>query len=217
VSSVTTSQTAALTAQAGGVAKTFTISLSAGVPGLTLASTTVSFGNVNLNSPSTQSVLLTSSGTAPVTISAASVTGSGFSISGLNLPLTLNPGATATLNIQFDPTVTGSVTGAVTLATNTSAGSASIALSGTGQTTGYQVNLTWSAPSSSADPVAGYHVYRAANGSSTYKLMNSTLTTTTTYSDSTVASGTSYVYYVVSVDSAGAESAPSNSWSASIP
>lgn len=216
VSSVTTTQTATLTAQAGGATKTYAISLGPGTPGLTLASTKVSFGNVNLNSPATQTVLLTSSGTSPVTISGASVSGAGFTISGLSLPLTLNPGATAMLNIQFDPTTAGSVTGTVTLSTNASPSTASVVLSGTGLATSYQVDLTWTAPASSSDPVAGYNVYRAVSGSSSYQLLNSG-SASTTYADTTVVNGTSYSYYVESVDSSGNQSAPSNIYSVAIP
>jgi hypothetical protein len=216
VSSVTTSQTATLTAQAGGVTKTYAINLGSGTPGLTVASTSISFGTINLNSPSTQTVLLTSSGTAAVTISAGSVTGSGFSISGLNFPLTLNPGATAILNIQFDPTVAGSATGAVTLTTNTSAGKATIALSGTGQSVTYEVDLSWASPGGS-DAAVGYNVYRAVSGTSSYQRLNSSLNASTAYADSTVAASTTYVYYVTSVDAAGVESTPSSSWTAVIP
>ena len=63
----------------------------------------MSFGNVGLNSPVTQSVILTSSGTAPVTVSTAVILGAGFTVSGSTLPVTLNAGQTATLNVQFDP------------------------------------------------------------------------------------------------------------------
>lgn len=216
-SAVTTAQTATLTAQAGGVTKTYAISMSAGTPGLTLGSATLSFGNVNLNSPATQSVLLTSSGTAPLTISSDNVTGSGFSISGLSFPLTLNPGATATLNVQFDPTTAGSAAGAATVTTNASPATASIALNGTGQATSYQVDLSWDPPGSSTDPAVGYNVYRAVSGSSSYQLLNSAAVGTTSYSDTTVAGGTSYVYYVKSVDSAGNLSGASNSFSIAIP
>ncbi|HKO17385.1 MAG TPA: choice-of-anchor D domain-containing protein [Acidobacteriaceae bacterium] len=217
VSTVTSSQTATLTAQAGGVAKSFAISLGTGTPGLTLATTSISFGTVSLNSPSTQTVLLTSSGTSPVTISAGGVSGGGFSISGLTFPVTLNPGATATLNVQFDPTVSGSVTGQVVLTANTAGGGATIALSGTGQSNSYQVDLVWTAPSSSTDPVVGYNVYRAASGSSSYQRLNSTVETATTYADNNVANSTSYTYYVTSVDASGNESSPSPAYSAAIP
>jgi fibronectin type 3 domain-containing protein len=41
--------------------------------------------------------------------------------------------------------------------------------------------------------------------------------TGTTFTDTTVANGQSYVYYVTSVDVAGAESVPSNTFDATIP
>jgi hypothetical protein len=217
VSAVSTTQTAVLTATAGGTAKTFTITLNGAAPALTLGSTSISFGNVNLNSPATQAETLTSSGTSALTISAASVTGAGFSISGLTFPVTLNPGQTATLYVGFDPTVTGTATGAVTLTSNASPSTATVSLSGTGQTVSYQVVLTWSAPSSSTDPVVGYNVYRAVSGSSSYQLLNSSADVSTTYTDSTVQSGTSYNYYVESVDASGNQSAPSNTYSVSVP
>lgn len=187
-------------------------------PALTLGASSVSFGNVNLNTTATQSVSLSSSGTAALTISAGSVTGAGFSISGLNFPVTLNPGQAATLYIGFDPTVTGTATGAVTLTSNAANGStATISLSGTGQTVSHQVSLTWNAPTSSTDPVAGYNVYRAASGSSSYQLLNTSVDANTSYDDNTVQSGMSYSYYVESVDSSGNQSSPSNTYTASIP
>ncbi|HEX8713103.1 MAG TPA: choice-of-anchor D domain-containing protein, partial [Terracidiphilus sp.] len=217
ISAVSSTQTAVLTATAGGVAKTFGITLNAVTAALTLGSNSIAFGNVDLNTPATQSVTLTSSGTAALTISAGSVTGAGFSISGLSLPVTLNPGQTATLYVQFDPTTAGAATGAVTLSSNATPGTATISLSGTGQTTSYQVDLAWSAPTNSADPVAGYHIYRTTSGSSSYQLLNTSVDASTTYIDTTVQNGTSYSYYVKSVDSSGTESLPSNIFSVNIP
>lgn len=218
VSSVSTTQTATLTALAGGVTKICIINLGPAVPGLTLASTSIAFGNVNLNSTVTQPpVVLTSSGTAPLTISAATVTGAGFTISGLTLPVTLNPGQTASLSVSFDPTTSGSVTGAVMLTTNASPSTATIALSGTGQAASYTVDLSWSPPSSSSDPVAGYNIYREISGGSSYQRLNATAAAGTTYTDNTVVVGTTYTYYVTSVDAAGTESGPSNTWQAVIP
>lgn len=218
-SGVTTAQAAVLTASSASVTKSYTIQLGAGGPGLTLQSTSVSFGDVALKSPATQTVTLTSSGTAALTISAASVTGTGFSLAGGSFPITLQPGQTATLDIQFDPTAAGSATGVVTLATNASSGTATIALSGTGDTSSssYEVDLNWNAPADSADPVAGYKVYRAASGSSDYQLLNSNVDDGTTYTDTGVESGMAYTYYVVSVDASGNQSAPSNLFSTTIP
>ena len=217
VSAVTTAQTATLTATAGGVTKTFALQLNAAVPGLTLGATSVSFGDVNLNTPATQSVTLTSSGTAALTISGASITGTGFSMSGVSTPLTLNPGQAATLEVEFDPTASGAVTGAVTLTSNASGGTATVALTGTGQAASYEVQLSWDAPSNPSDPVVGYNVYRAVSGSTSYQLLNTSATASTDYTDSTVADSTAYTYYVESVDAEGNQSAPSNTYNVTIP
>jgi hypothetical protein len=216
---VTTAQTATVSATAGGLTMTVALQLSVSGPGLTIGSTTVSFGNVGLNTPATQTVTLTSSGTTALTISAETLTGTGFTMSGVTFPVTLNPGQTATLDLQFDPTTSGAATGSVTLTSNAiGAGTATIALSGTGvSATGYEVQLTWDAPTSSTDPVVGYNIYRAVSGSSSYTLLNSSVNDPTSYTDATVQDGTSYTYEVMSVDASGVQSAPSNTYTAAIP
>jgi hypothetical protein len=219
VTAQTAGQTATLTAQAGSVSESFALKLGATTPGLTLSVGTVAFGNVTLNTTATQTVTLTSSGTAPLTINAGVVTGAGFSVTGMSYPLTLQPGQTATLTVQFDPTVSGAAIGAVALTTNTntSAGAAVIALSGTGATAAYQVDVSWNAPIDSTDPVAGYDVYRAVSGSSSYELLNSSLDDATSYTDTTVQEGVAYTYYIVSVDASGDQSDPSNLFSVTVP
>ncbi|MGC9225605.1 MAG: choice-of-anchor D domain-containing protein, partial [Terracidiphilus sp.] len=163
-------------------------------------------------------VTLTSTGTAAVTVSGVSVSGAGYTISGVSFPLTLNPGQTATLEIEFNPTTAGTASGAVTLTSNSSTGATAIVgLSGTGVALAYKVNLTWNAPTASADPVTGYNVYRAVSGSTAYQLMNSSIDSTTTYADITVANSTSYSYYVESVDAQGNQSVPSNTFTVTIP
>jgi fibronectin type 3 domain-containing protein len=84
-------------------------------------------------------------------------------------------------------------------------------------TSAYEVDLTWEAPTASSDPVAGYNIYRAASGSSTYQLLNSSIGSSTSYSDTTVANNTSYTYYIESVDAEGNQSVPSNTYTVSIP
>jgi fibronectin type 3 domain-containing protein len=137
-------------------------------------------------------------------------------VSGASFPLTLNPSQTATLNVQFKPTTSGAKSGQLTIAsTALSSGSAVVSLSGTGQP--HQVDLTWSAPNSTSDPVAGYRIYRAASGSSSYQLLNSSINTQTSFIDSACNGATAYQYYVTSVDASGAESVPSNTASVTIP
>src|SRR6185437_3631827 len=61
------------------------------------------------------------------------VTGPGFSIRNLSLPLTLNPGTTATFNVLFNPASGGPAAGNVSVTSTLSAkASASLARSGTG-------------------------------------------------------------------------------------
>lgn len=214
----TMAATVKLTTNAGST----TISLSATgkagtTPGLTLGSTSVSFGDVGLNTPATQSVMLTSSGNAAVTISGVTAVGTGFSIAGPAFPLTLQPGQTAAMEIQFDPTTAGAEAGTVTVTSNASSGTPTVSLSGTGaNTTSSQVDLNWDAPSNAADPATGYNIYRAVLGSTNYQLLNSSPETTTTYQDKTAAAGTSYSYYVVSVDADGEQSGPSNPFTVTV-
>ena len=218
VAAVTSAQTVTLTATAGSVSQSFALQLNTSNPVLNLNATNISFGDVPLNSPATQSVILTSSGGSSVTVSSAAITGTGFTMSGITPPLTLNPGQTATLNVQFDPTTAASMTGQVSVVSNSSSNpTAIISLSGTGQAASSSVDLSWTAPSSSPDPVSGYNIYRATGSSSSYQLLNSTADISTTYADTTVASGTSYTYYVESVDAAGCTSGPSNSYTVAIP
>ena len=65
--------------------------------------------------------------------------------------------------------------------------------------------------------ITGYNVYRAASGSSNYARLNASLEAGTSFTDSTVASGQTYDYFVKSVDSSGVESAPSNSTAVTVP
>jgi len=220
VSSVGTAQAVTLTANAGSVTSRFALQLNAAVPTLTVNATSVGFGDVQVDTTATQSVTLTSTGTAPVVVNSATLTGTGFSLSGSTYPATLNPGQTATLTIEFDPATAGAATGQITVSSNSSTnGTAVIALNGTGTgtTASHEVNLSWNAPSGSTDPIVGYNVYRSPSGSSTFEILNSSLVTFTTYADTTVQSGEAYDYIATSVDDAGVESAASNMFGVTIP
>lgn len=216
--SATGAASASMTITNSGSPGTVNVSLSGtgvpDVPGLQVQSASVDFGDVLLNTPATQSVTLTSSGIEPLTISSATVAGSGFTVAGLTLPATLNPTQTATLDIAFDPAGAGSVTGSVTLATNAPSGSSAIALSGIGVTAIYRVNLTWQAPPATPDPVSGYNLYRSTNGGAYSPLAR---VTSTSYTDASVLNGTTYSWYVMSVDAQGIESPPSNVFTVTIP
>jgi fibronectin type 3 domain-containing protein len=120
--------------------------------------------------------------------------------------------------VQFDPTSAGAATGQLTITSNSSTnGTATITLSGTCTAAFYTVNLSWNAPSTSTDPVAGYNIYRTLSDSSKYVLLNSSIDTDTSYADSTVMSGNTYGYITTTLDASGVESSPSNVFTVTIP
>jgi hypothetical protein len=219
VAAVSTTQRAMLTASEGGIAKTYTLQLNGSGPALTVGATNIAFGSVNLNTPATQVVMLTSSGTSALTINAATLAGTGFTLSAASFPVTLNPGQEVTLDLGFDPTVAGAATGSVTITSNAaSGGTVTVSLSGTGEdATQHSVDLSWDAPVESPDGVAGYNVYRAPTGTNQFELINTSVNLPVTYTDNSVVSGTNYDYEVMSVDASGNESTPSNVYTADIP
>jgi hypothetical protein len=130
---VSVAQTATLTANAGGVNETFAIQLNVPAPALSLSPSSVSFGSAGVNTPTTKSITLSSTGTTAVAISGATVSGAGFTLAQGTFPMTLNPGQTATVGVQFDPTVEGALAGQLSLTSNSTTNStAVVALSGSG-------------------------------------------------------------------------------------
>ncbi|MCU1240019.1 MAG: uncharacterized protein JWO71_745, partial [Candidatus Acidoferrum typicum] len=99
---------------------------------ISLVPASVGFGNVVMATASTQTMTLTNSGTANLTISQASVSGPGFSITGLTVPVTIAAGKNITFNAVFAPNTSGSATGSVSLLNNAPNSPVAIPLSGTG-------------------------------------------------------------------------------------
>jgi hypothetical protein len=187
-------------------------------PQLLVGATVLSFGNVPVASTGTLSLTLTSSGTAPVTVSSVALQGTGFSDSGATFPVTLNPNQSVTLSVQFDPTVAGAASGKLTITSNsTTGGTAQVPLSGTGTAVPHEIDLSWNAPSSSTDPVSGYNVYRSTNSGGSFTKLNAAPDSQVTYTDSAVQSGSTYVYEVKSVDANGVESTASNQITLTVP
>jgi len=151
-----------------------------------------------------------------VTVNSATISGVGYTLSGATFPVTLNPTQAITLNVKFAPTSANAAAGTLTIRSNSSTSpTVTVSLSGTGVQ--HQVDLSWQAPSNSPVPVTGYNVYRATGSSSSFQMLNSSVVTPTSYVDMTVVAGTSYTYYVVSVDSSGGSSSPSNQVTVTIP
>ena len=98
--------------------------------------TSNSFGSVQVGSSASQYQSVTNSGGSNVNISQANVSGSGFSISGLSLPITLTPGQSYTFSTVFAPTSSGTASGSIAIVSDASNSSLTIALSGTATASG---------------------------------------------------------------------------------
>jgi len=92
----------------------------------------LSFGSVQVGNNQQLSETLTNSGGVNVNISQASVGGTGFTMSGLNPPLTLTPGEHYTFTVTFTPPSPGNDSGNVAIVSNASNPNLSIPLTGTG-------------------------------------------------------------------------------------
>ena len=101
-------------------------------PHVKVSPTSINFGNVKVGTKGTRPVTITNTGTTKIKIIRATVTGRGFSISGLALPLTLNPGRYKTFNAIFAPRVTGKVNGGIYILSNAQSSPLIVSLFGTG-------------------------------------------------------------------------------------
>jgi hypothetical protein len=187
---------------------------SGGTPGqLRVDPATMNFGNVAVGDSARQTGTLTA-GNADVTVTSAVWDGQGYSVTGVVFPFTVPAGNIAHYTVTFAPQAAGNSSGRILFTSNASNASGPQAFTGTGtQSTQHSVSLTWN-PSTN---VVGYNVYRGTQPGGPYTKLNSALQLTTNYTDSQVASGSTYYYVATSVDSNDAESVYSNQTQAVVP
>lgn len=101
-----------------------------------------SFGSVPVGTASSQTIQLSNTGAAILTVSQISVAGSGYSTGNMSFPMALNPGQASTFNIQYLPTTVGSATGNVSVVSTAANSPATIILSGTGVTATQTLSLS---------------------------------------------------------------------------
>ena len=182
---------------------------------LSVSPASLSFGNVTTGSSAANTLTLTNTGNANVTLSSHSVSGTGFSVSGLALPLTLSPKQSASFAVDFAPRSAGNVTGSVTIASNAKNSPVKVALSGSSVARAtYSVLLNWAASSSS---YSGFNLYRSSVSGGPYTKVHSSLILSPSYSDTNVTNGQTYYYVATEVDSSGKESGYSSQISVTIP
>jgi hypothetical protein len=183
---------------------------------LQMAPASLSYGNVDVGTTSTQSVTMSANG-ASITINSAASNNSQFALQGVSFPVTIPGGQSASFVVAFTPTVSGAQSGALSFSTTAPNSPMVEAASGVGVTQTYNVGLSWNA--SNSQNVSGYNVYRAvySNACGSFSKINSSLNQNTSYTDNTVSSGTTYCYATTAVNSSNEESGYSNQAQVVIP
>jgi hypothetical protein len=186
----------------------------------TLSVSPVNAGSVVVGTSGTQTGTLSATG-ATVYVSSVGLGGtnpSEFSISGLSFPVTVTPSQSVPFTVIFTPGATGTATASASFASNASNSPNAAAVTGTGTPAPvHTVSLAWTASTTSG--VTSYNVYRAVYGASScgsYSTIGSTPSSSTVFTDSVVADGTTYCYATTAVDPSG-ESGYSNVSQAKIP
>jgi Abnormal spindle-like microcephaly-assoc'd, ASPM-SPD-2-Hydin len=183
---------------------------------LTVSPAALNFGSINVGAQTTAQVQVANLGNSTITVSQVTLTGSGFSASGISSGLQITSGQSAVLNVEFSPTATGAKSGTVTITSNASTPSTTISLSGSGvAASSHAVQLSWLASSSSS--VVGYNVYRANGSSASFAKLNPAVIAGLAFADNTVQAGQTYLYEVTTVGSDGVESTPCQAVSATVP
>ena len=103
---------------------------------LTATPSSLDFGSVQVGNNQPLSETLMNSGGSAITVTQANVTGTGFSISGLSLPLNLAAGQSQPFTVTFAPQSAGSSSGNIALTNSGSNPTVNVPLSGNGLTAG---------------------------------------------------------------------------------
>jgi hypothetical protein len=180
----------------------------------------VNVGSVIVGTNGAQTGTLSAAG-ASVSVSAVGLSGtnpSEFSIGGVSFPVTVTTSQPVTFTVTFTPGATGTASAAASFVSNASNSPSAAALTGTGAAAPvHTVSLSWTASTTSG--VTSYNVYRAVLGTSScgsYSNIGSTASSSTVFTDTVVADGTTYCYATAALDASG-ESEYSNIVQAGIP
>src|SRR5258706_36335 len=101
-------------------------------PGIQVSPTSINFANAVVGTTLSQVLIVTNTGTATLSITQVTASGSAFAVNGFSLPLNVSAGQRTTINVAFLPTAVGPVSGNISIASNATGSPLAISLSGTG-------------------------------------------------------------------------------------
>ncbi len=121
----------------GDVSPTVSLATTQTAPELTVSTFGLAFGTVSVGQSEDQSLTISNTGTANMTIDSVAVTGSGFALVSAAGPFTLLPGGTQTATVRFTASSPGPQSGMLTIASNApNAPTAPLPLTAIGQIAG---------------------------------------------------------------------------------
>jgi hypothetical protein len=167
--------------------------VTAATPTVSVTPANLAFGNVNVGTSGTQSITIQNTGTANLVVNSASVSGTGYTVSGMSAPLTVAPGGSTALAVSFTPSNTGTAAGNVALSSNAQASPAAVALTGNGVSTASQpLTITQGAlpQATTGQPYSATLQASGGKPSYTWSLASGQLPAGLTLAASGVASGT---------------------------
>ncbi len=101
---------------------------------LVITPNSISFGSVGVGSSASQTAIVSNRGTADVTLTNITATGSGFSVTGFSGPTMLTPGQTIKLTAAFKPKSSGQQSGSISVTIARQPTPVTATLTGTGAT-----------------------------------------------------------------------------------
>jgi hypothetical protein len=111
-------------------------------PQISVIPASVSFSNVTVGTTNTQSLTIQNAGNANLSVTQAALAGTGFTLAGLTVPLTVAPGASSVFTIGFAPASASTFSGSLTLVNNSPTSPLVVALAGTGISPTLQITPT---------------------------------------------------------------------------
>ena len=123
-------------------AATLTVS-AAPTPGIQVSSNSLNFGNTLVGTTLSQALIITNTGTATLSITQVTETGSAFfTISGFSPPLNVNAGQQTTITVTFLPTSVGAASGNISIVSNAFTSPTLVGLSGTATAATLTLNMS---------------------------------------------------------------------------
>jgi hypothetical protein len=181
---------------------------------LTASEAGIDFDDVAIGIASKKEVSFLNAGNHELSISAISISGAGFSLSGSGAA-TLSPGQRFTVDVNFAPKNTGRQTGSLRALSADGGSLLEMPLAGSGAESSQSVvKLNWE---ENAASTGGYVVYRAPDPSGPFMRISTQAVPSAEYVDTGLAAGHTYYYVVTSVGTDDVESEYSPPISATVP